>query len=225
MSEEEKVKDELMAKISEMPLCVAGGALPTFRINEKGHHVPESLVKPIDAMRDELVLQLIDKAKNVRQRLSGFKGLAFDDITAFVQLSVEKYKVDPKSKKRGNITLLSFDGRYKIQVQSADRISFDERLQAAKSLIDGCIEKWSEGGNSNLKALIHDAFNTDKEGNIDARRILSLRRVQIDDEDWKNAMQAISDAVQVVGSKEYIRFYEKDANGDFQAISLDFAGL
>ncbi len=127
--------------------------------------------------------------------------------------------------RKGNLSLHSFDGKYKVQVAQQDRIAFDERLQAAKALIDICIEKWSKGGNSNLIALIHDAFNVDKEGNLDQRRILSLRRVEIDDADWKNAMQAISDAVKVVGSTEYMRFFERDENGKYQSITLDFSGL
>jgi hypothetical protein len=38
-------------------------------------------------------------------------------------------------------------------------------------------------------------------------------------------MQAIGDAVQVVGSKSYVRFHRRDANGQYQAISLDIAGV
>lgn len=195
-----------------------------YRTNAKGHLVPENLVSPVDSLRDGVVNQLVIAAKKAQHEMIEFKQSAFGDVTAFVELSAEKYGAELKSK-RGNMTLLSFDGKRKVQVQSADRISFDERLQAAKALIDKCIERWTEGGNSNLTALIHDAFNVDKEGNIDARRILALRRVQIDDDDWKRAMQAISDAVQVTGSTEYIRFYEKDSDGKFQAISLDFASL
>lgn len=197
---------------------------PKYRTNAQGHLVPEHLIKPVDAMRDELVLQLIKGAKFLQQAIIKFKRMSFDDVAAFVELSAEKYNAVIGSKK-GNLTLLSFDGKYKIQIQAQDRIAFDERMQAAKALIDVCIEKWSKGGDKNLVALIHDAFNADKEGNMDARRILSLRRVQIDDEDWKNAMQAISDAVQVIGSTEYIRFYEKGDRDKFQAITLDFAGL
>lgn len=224
MSEEEKAKDELMAKIAEMPSGVAGTALPAFRINEKGHHVPESLVKEVDKLRDEMVLELVGKAKELQQSMLEFKCLVSDTVAAFVDLSTEKYEVKIKAKK-GNMTFPSYDGNYKIVTQCAERLSFDERLQAAKALFDACIGRWSEGGNENLVVLVRDAFNVDKEGNIDARRILALRRHKIEDEDWQNAMQAISDAVQVVGSTAYIRFYKKGDRDKFQAISLDFASL
>ncbi|HDL4195665.1 TPA: DUF3164 family protein, partial [Mannheimia haemolytica] len=42
---------------------------------------------------------------------------------------------------------------------------------------------------------------------------------------WNQAMTAISDSVQVIGSKGYIRFYKRDENGKYQPISLDMAGV
>ncbi|HDL4342987.1 TPA: DUF3164 family protein, partial [Mannheimia haemolytica] len=65
----------------------------------------------------------------------------------------------------------------------------------------------------------------DKEGNLSTAKILSLRRVEIDDARWNQAMTAISDSVQVIGSKGYIRFYKRDENGKYQPISLDMAGV
>ena len=214
MSEEKQAVETTVEAVNE----------PIYRTNEKGYLVPEHLIKPVDTMRDDLVSQLINDAKYMSATMREFKYSAFNDVQAFVELSAEKYGVKLGGRK-GNLSLHSFDGKYKVQVAQQDRIAFDERLQAAKALIDICIEKWSEGGNSNLVALIHDAFNVDKEGNLDQRRILSLRRVEIDDEDWQNAMQAISDAVQVVGSTEYMRFFERDENGKYQSLALDFAGL
>ncbi|STY90300.1 DUF3164 family protein [Moraxella bovis] len=57
------------------------------------------------------------------------------------------------------------------------------------------------------------------------RRVLSLRSLDINDEKWLQAMDAISDAIQVVSSKEYIRVYERDNDGKYQQITLDFASL
>ncbi|HHF3838491.1 DUF3164 family protein, partial [Haemophilus influenzae] len=75
------------------------------------------------------------------------------------------------------------------------------------------------------KALIERAFNVDKEGNLNTSRILGLRRVDIQDERWQNAMQAISESVQVVSSKAYVRLYERVGESDqYVPIALDVAG-
>nr|PRK21838.1 hypothetical protein BV206_01488 [Haemophilus influenzae] len=65
----------------------------------------------------------------------------------------------------------------------------------------------------------------DKEGNLNTSRILGLRRVDIQDERWQNAMQAISESVQVVSSKAYVRLYERVGESDqYVPIALDVAG-
>jgi len=65
----------------------------------------------------------------------------------------------------------------------------------------------------------------DKEGNLNTSRILGLRRVEIQDSRWQNAMQAISESVQVVSSKAYVRLYERVGETDqYVPIALDVAG-
>ena len=120
--------------------------------------------------------------------------------------------------------LLSFDGRYKVLRANQENIAFDERLQAAKDLIDQCLTEWTEGARSELRALINDAFRVDQAGNIRTGQVLSLRRLAIDDPRWQEAMLAIAEAVQVVGSKSYVRVYERDSQGEYRPIALDIAG-
>ena len=196
-----------------------------YRADAKGCLVPESMIKPIDRARDELVQELARQAKGVSDGLRDFKAKVFADINAFVDLSAEQYDVKLGGKK-GNLTLFSFDGAFKVQVAIAEHMVFDERLQAAKHLIDECIIDWSQGSRDEIKVLVESAFQTDKEGKINTGRVLALRRLDIRDEKWQKAMQAIGESLQVVGSKEYVRFYERIGNTDqYQPISLDVAAV
>ena len=73
---------------------------------------------------------------------------------------------------------------------------------------------------------MQSAFQTDKEGKINTGRVLALRRLDIRDEKWQKAMLAIGESLQVVGSKEYVRFYERIGNTDqYRPISLDVAAV
>ena len=196
-----------------------------FWKDAKGCLVPESMIKPIDRTRDELARDLVLRAKAMSASLRDFKTTVFNEINAFVDLSAEQYDVKLGGKK-GNLTLYSFDGAIKIQVAIAEHMVFDERLQAAKHLIDECIIDWSQGSRDEIKVLVQSAFQTDKEGKINTGRVLALRRLDIRDEKWQKAMQAISESLQVVGSKEYIRFYERVGDSDqYQPISLDLAAV
>ena len=150
----------------------------------KGCLIPESMIKPIDKERDRLVNELVGKARNVSNVLARFKVEAFGDIAAFIDLSAEQYQAQLGGKK-GNLTLYSFDGKYRIQRAIQDRIAFDERLQAARVLIDECLADWTEGASPELQAIVNQAFDTDKEGQINTGRVLSLRRLDIKDERWQ----------------------------------------
>lgn len=196
-----------------------------YRRNAQGHLVPESAIKPVDQMRDQLVIDLVAKAIELRTVLQSFKVGAFSDIAAFIQLSAEQYGAKLGGTK-GNVTLISFDGRYKVQRAIAEHIRFDERLQAAKALIDDCVKDWSTGVRKELMVLINDAFRVDQSGNIRTGSVLALRKLEIEDARWLEAMRAIGDSVQVIGSKSYVRIYERVGDTDqWSPISLDVAGV
>ncbi|AXF75185.1 DUF3164 family protein [Erwinia tracheiphila] len=191
----------------------------------KGVMTPESLIKPIDMARDALVGEIIGRAVELNKLLADFKLTGFADIAAFVDLSANEYGVSLGGKK-GNVTLFTFDGRYKIQRAMQDKIAFDEHLQAAKALIDACLADWTEGARPEIHALINRAFSTDKEGEINTGEVLKLRKLDIDDPRWIKAMTAIGEAVQVVGSRSYIRVYERIGDSDqYRTIPLDIAGI
>lgn len=196
-----------------------------YRQNAQGHLIPEAMIKPIDMARDELVQSIVQHAQKVSNNLAQFKAAVFGDIEAFIDLSAEQYGAKLGGKK-GNVSLVSFDGRYKIQRAVQESIAFDERLQAARALIDECLRDWTEGARPEVVTLVNDAFRTDTKGEIRTARVLALRRLEITDERWQRAMQAIGDACMVVGSKSYIRVYERVGDtAEYRPISLDIAGV
>lgn len=193
--------------------------------NAKGNLVPDSKVKPIDKLRDQLVRDLCGRAESKQAELIQFKLGTMADVEAMVLTSMEQYGVKTGGDK-GNITLMSFDGKLKVVRQMQDNITFGEQLQAAKVLIDQCVTRWSKDADDNVKVLITDAFQVDKEGLINTGRVLGLLRLDIEDPDWKLAMKAITDSRQVADTKAYIRFYKRnDTTGNWTPISLDMAAV
>lgn len=198
---------------------------PGYWTDTHGNLVPESKVKQIDQVRNQLVYDLCRMAETESLALQVFKLAAMTEVAAFVSLSLDEYGVKSGGNK-GNVTLLSYDGKYKLVRQMQDKITFGEQLMAAKALIDECVHEWAQGANDNIKALVNHAFQTDKEGKINTGRVLSLRRLDIKDTKWQNAMQAIADSMQTASTKPYIRFYKRnDTTLDYVAISLDVAGV
>ena len=185
--------------------------------------IPVGKVKEIDQVRNQLVNELCRNAELEALALSSFKLTAMTEVAAFVSLSMEQYGVKSGGEK-GNITLISYDGRYKVVRQMQDKIIFGEQLMAAKSLIDECVHEWAKDANDNIKVMVTHAFQTDKEGKFNTGRVLTLRRLDIKDPKWLTAMQAIADSMQTASTKPYIRFYKRnDQTLEYAPITLDVA--
>ncbi|EFP3022458.1 DUF3164 family protein [Salmonella enterica] len=196
-----------------------------YWIDARGVMTPADMVKPIDKDRDALVGEIIERALPLHKGLAEFKLAVFADTQAFRELSGEMYGAKVGGEK-GNMTFYSWDGVWKVNVAIAERLAFDERLQAAKALIDECLKDWMEGSRPEVISLIDEAFQVDKEGEVSTSRILRLRRQNITDERWLNAMRAINDAILIVGSKKYVRLYQRvgDSN-QYVPLSLDLAAV
>lgn len=197
--------------------------LAGYKKDGRGALHPIETIAEIDLLRDNFVMEVAAKAREQSKKLAAFKAELFADFDAFVDLSAEKYQTRIGGAK-GNVKLMSFDGSVVVQRAFADTLVFDERLQVAKHLIDECLREWTKDSRVELRALIDNAFQVDKGGNISTGRVLGLRRLKINDEKWQRAMQAISDAVSVMSSKAYIRVYERIGNTEeFRQIPLDVA--
>ena len=190
-----------------------------------GSLIPEAKVKDIDKLRHQVVTDLCTMAKASSAALGKFKLDAMQEVAALVSTSMEQYGVKSGGNK-GNVTLMSYDGKFKLVRSMQDRISFGEQLMAAKALIDECVQAWSEGANDNIRVLVNHAFQTDKEGKINTSRVLGLRRLDIKDAAWQAAMCAIADSMQTQSTKAYIRFYQRDERtGEYLPINLDVAAV
>lgn len=189
-----------------------------------GNLIAVENIRPIDLARDELVKELVAEARVLHAQMKVLKDRMMGDIEAFIQMSAERYEVTVGGKK-GNVTLDTFDGSLQLQRQISEHITFDEGLQAAKALIDECLRDWSKDTGPELRTLVDYAFRVDKEGKLNTGAILGLRRHKFEDERWQTAMTAISDSVKVTGTRAYVRVYERDENGKYNAIPLDMAAL
>ncbi len=195
----------------------------TYRRDAKGNLVPTELVRPEQVLEDEIVRKIHGYATELSAQIARFRGHTFEDINALLALIDQEYGVE-KGGKKGNLTLQSFDGCLKVQVQVADIIDFGAQLQTAKTLIDECLTEWSADSRPEIRAIVTRAFNTDREGQVNRAELFMLLRLSIDDERWQRAMDAVRDAIRVVGSRQYVRFYERPApDAEWRPITIDLA--
>lgn len=191
--------------------------------DSQGHYVPVAMIKPQHLLEDEMVRKIIGHAQELSAQIARFKGHTFEDLSALDALLAQQYKVT-RGGKKGNRTYMSFDGLLKVQVAMADQVDFGPELQQAKTLIDACLSEWVADGRDEIRALVTRAFNVEREGQINKAELFMLLRLEFTDPRWLTAMDAIRDAIRVVGAKQYFRFYQRsDTNDGWTPITIDLA--
>ncbi|MCY1404458.1 hypothetical protein D3C76_630330 [compost metagenome] len=192
--------------------------------NAVGNLVHESEIREQDKLRDRVVTDIATKAIALHEALTALKKQALDDIADLITIAGEKYDMKLGGPK-GNISILSFDGRYKVQRIFSDRISYTEEMEVAKAKVFECIRSWGEESNKHLLTLATNAFRLNRQGEISISRVTEMMRAEIDDPEWKKAMEAVKDSLIVSGSAVYIRVQERRGDGQYETINLDIAGV
>ncbi|EQB15575.1 DUF3164 family protein [Sphingobium lactosutens] len=191
--------------------------------NADGGLIPDDVVKPIDKLQDELVRKIIGHALPLSAQIARFRQHSFDDVDALVALLEQEYQAQ-RGGAKGNLVFTSYDGCFQIKVAVADNILFGPELQVAKGLVDECLREWSADSRTEIRAIITRAFDVDSQGRLNRSALFSLLRYDIGDGRWQSAMKAIRDSIRVVGSKRYIRMYQRaNAQAAWEAITIDVA--
>ena len=187
--------------------------------------VPIEHVRPIDKLRDQTVRELLTIADGLHRYMADIKAMIENDLETFLAISAQEYGVEWGGQK-GNITLTTFDGCARVQIDIQERLAFSEQLQTARQLVEACIHRWAQGARSEIRALVDHAFRVDKEGQISTGAVFALLRIDIDDQEWRDAMKAVRDSVTVIGSARYVRFARRDKpDGKWEPLPLDFSTI
>lgn len=195
----------------------------TYMTNANGGLDPIEMVKPADQLQDEQVRRIMAFADELNQRVARFKRHTLDDVAQFMDVLAQEYGTKVGGPK-GNVTLTSHDKTLQVRLQVQDRLTFGPELQAAKTLIDECLNEWAAEGRPELQVIVQGAFNTDKEGLVNRAALFGLLRVDIAEERWQRAMKALKDSIRIDGSKEHVRFYRRpDSRAPWKAVTIDVA--
>lgn len=189
----------------------------------KGNLVPLAMVKASDLLIDETVRKMMGFAVDLNARIARFRGHCFDDVGSLQEMLAQEYGATVGGAK-GNISLTTIDGTMKVTIQVADQLIFGPELQSAKKLVDQCLAEWGAGAGDELRAVVNNTFDVDKEGQINRSALFSLMRLAIEEPRWQRAMEALRDSIRVIGSKTYIRFHRREAaDGPWQAVTIDLS--
>lgn len=194
-----------------------------YYVDAAGRLVPAEMVPEYDKIKDQTVESVYEKLMGLREQMLAVKADTLQTITDLKRILESRYGV--KFGDKNNMSFTTIDGAKRLRVDQNTIKSFDEKILVAKAKIDSLIEKWAQGSNVNLVAIVKQAFELDQSGNINVARVLSLRRLNVDDPEWKEAMDLISDSFQPVMSKQYLNMQVRQKDGRYAAIDLNFARM
>lgn len=192
--------------------------------NAVGHLVHETSVREQDKLRDQVATDLAKAAIELNDQLAAFKKKALGDIADLVSIAADRYGVTLGGEK-GNVSVVSFDGEYKVIRSYAKCISFTEEMLAAKAQVLECVKAWTSGANAHLVEVVHRMLSPGRNGQIRTADVLEMLRWEIDDASWKRAMQAVRDSILVTGSAVYVRVYKRISGDKYQPVPLDLAAV
>lgn len=194
-------------------------------LNRNGKYIPKRNIEDKAIRRDAMVEDVISRMDDLSARMSKEKLLIFNKAIKYVDYLKRKYKVEDKSVD-GNLVLSNYANTAKVELKLNKMIVFDEGLNVAKTKIDQLLIKWSKKSNVNLRAIINEAFNVDKKGQVNRYMILGLLNLKINNKDWNDAMELIRKSMQVDGTRQYITLKKRqDKDSKWQSINLNFSSL
>ena len=192
-------------------------------LDPKGRPVPEEYIRPEDKKKDKLVESILKRVTKLSAKLETEKA----EIVASIEKYLKELARDNKVREgwKGNILLYNFSQNLCIERRIDESISFDERLQMVKTTIDKWIGQKLKDTDPTLSKVIAQAFSVDKQGRINTAMLLKLKRIDIQDAEWKKAMQLLDDSIFVKSSKMALRFRMKGTgtpDNGWSEIGLNF---
>lgn len=214
----------ILAPVTRRAPATTAQPLPDGYIEDaQGRLVPLANLRPELVQADETVRDLAGRALAIQAQIAEVKRAFLDDIAAHCALVAERYGV-ALSGKDGNVVLTSYDGRFRVERVTADRLFIGEEILAAEQLIREMVDEIEDPV---ARTIVNRAFRRHrKTGELSFSRLVDLVAVEIDDPRWQQAVKAIREAMRTAGSVTYFRAYHRaDPSAPWQQIQLDFSAI
>jgi len=190
--------------------------------DHNGNVIPAAYVPAIDKMRDRVAHKVLKQALYINEKLSSFKSESIAACDAVFEQMMEENHI--KKTGKGNYSITSFDKKIKIEVSIQERIEFDDLIQVAQEKINEFLSVKTGSIDEDLRQIINLAFKTTK-GQMDAKRVLSLFKLNIKHKKWLEAMDILKKSINRNVSKRYMRIWKKNEQGEYKAVELNFSAL
>ena len=189
--------------------------------DSNGNDIPLKYVSKYDKAKDKAVRKILARFVKARHAL---ESVVAETVAELNELAATKESVGAK----GNCSARSFDGLIQVSIRQQYNILLDERVVRARELMLGYIEGVlaKVGGNDAqaLRLIVAEAFKANAQGFLSTGKIMSLLRMEIDNDDWREAKRILQESIKPQKGKRYLVCETRiSTQMEFEAIRLDIA--
>ena len=197
--------------------------------DETGIEIPANRITKSEKMRETVTEKLLKNAEKLNMLLSKFKDeliVAADEV----YVTILEENGAKASDRKGNFIFYNFDRSVKVETDVQERIEFDDAMIAvAKQHFDEFLSSNTNGIDDMIRELILDAFSSTR-GKLDTRKVMGLvkyrSRIPADKyPQFHAAINALEIGMSRPSSKRYFRVSQRDAEGKYNAIDLNFSSI
>jgi hypothetical protein len=174
--------------------------------------------------RDALITELCDFATHINSQMCDLKYEAMRRLAEFRQDMLEYGSLRFGEKNKGSFEIKN--DNFKISFSSNVVKTFDERAELAEAKIKEFLRSFVKKRDMETFKLVNALLErNEKSGDFDMGLINRLYKLEdnYDDLNWKEGIRLFKEAYNPSGTAYYIRFFQKDEIGNWNAILLDFA--
>ena len=189
--------------------------------DSNGNDIPIKYVSKYDKARDRVTRRILARFLKARKDL---EKIVADCIVDLDELKGTKDKLGSK----GNFSAQSFDGLISVEIRQQYNIRLDERVARAREMmlayVDGILAKVGGNDAQALRLIVQEAFRANSDGILPTGKILSLMRMEIDNDKWREAKLILQDAIKPQKGKRYLKCNRRASiQADFRSIRLDIS--
>lgn len=194
--------------------------------DEAGVSIPYNRITKAERLMERHSAKILRDAIAANNKLIALRDTISDLSMEAYQAFMEEKNSNKETK--GNFSWFNFNRSIKIEVSISEPIKFDDlTIQAAKEKFDIFFDGNVTSKNDYVKPMILEAFQTQRSGNLDTGKILSLIRHErkVNDPLFSEAVSLIQESIRRPKSKTYYRVWLKDETGAYKNVELNLSGL
>lgn len=188
-----------------------------------GNLIRLSNIHEAEILEHDLVLSIACIWETLAGKLERFKTYCFEDVTTLIDLLFEKHNAR-RGGSEGNITLTTYDRRWKLIIAIQRRITLAPEVMAAKAKMLEAAKEMAPENSADLETIITATF-TQVDGQVRVAEVLRLCNFKYSNKKWNEAIEIVRSAIEVIGKKKQIRLYRRNDQGQYDAVPLNIAAL